>query len=239
MSVFFAIDASGRRRPVKAQALEVMLPDGQSVRLSIGEGAEDEICVRASAAGKSAVMCMQPVSASMVTLRVMAGSPREPDRHGMLTLSVQKVLRKRDTTDVPKRREIQRWASAALERDAEVTVRIVDAVEGRALNKAYRGKDYATNVLTFTYDEADGMSHLEGMPLVGDLVLCAPVVAAEAAAQGKPLDAHYAHLVVHGILHLQAYDHENDDEAERMEAREREILANLGYPDPYAGEKDT
>ena len=110
---------------------------------------------------------------------------------------------------------------------AEIAVRIVDAEEGQRLNREFRHKDYATNVLTFDYARE---------PLVAaDLVLCAPVVEAEAAAAGKALEAHYAHLVVHGALHAQGFDHEDDDDAEAMEAREREVLASLGYPDPYGG----
>ena len=120
------------------------------------------------------------------------------------------------------------WAKAALERDAEVTVRLVDAEEGRALNREYRGKDYATNVLTFVYGQEPACQ--------GDLVLCAPVVRDEASAQGKYPAAHYAHLVVHGMLHLQGYDHEDEGEAAAMEAVESHIVKKLGYPDPYGGD---
>ena len=110
---------------------------------------------------------------------------------------------------------------------AEVTVRFVDDAEGRDLNRDYRGKDYATNVLSFPYES--------GERICGDLVLCQPVVEAEAREQAKTLEAHYAHMVVHGMLHLQGHDHETGkDDAERMEALERDILKTLGYPDPYA-----
>ena len=118
---------------------------------------------------------------------------------------------------------------------AEVTLRIVDEEEGRALNHEYRGKDYATNVLTFTFD--DDMPVIEGLPVMGDIVMCAPVVAKEAAEQGKTLEAHYAHLLVHGMLHLQGFDHLDDDEAEEMEGLETRLLAELGFADPYASEK--
>ncbi len=131
---------------------------------------------------------------------------------------------------LPAKRELRTWVRAALERDAEVTLRIVGEAEGRRLNAQFRGKDYATNVLTFTYSDEVDVPHA---PLLGDIVLCAPVVQTEAAEQGKPLAAHYAHLVVHGVLHLQGYDHERDDEAARMEARETEIVTRLGYPAPY------
>jgi probable rRNA maturation factor len=128
---------------------------------------------------------------------------------------------------------LRSWANAALERDAQVALRIVSRPEGRRLNRNFRGQDHATNVLTFTYGDAGPHSDAPA-PLWGDIVLCAPVVSAEARTQGKPLDAHYAHLVVHGMLHLQGYEHEHDDDAQVMEARETEILAKLGYADPYA-----
>ena len=124
------------------------------------------------------------------------------------------------------RHRVARWMRAALAAPAEIAVRIVDADEGRVLNRDYRGKDYATNVLTFDYSRE---------PVVqADLVLCAPVVEREAQEQGKTIDAHYAHLLVHGTLHAQGYDHERARDAKAMEAREREILAALGFDDPYA-----
>jgi probable rRNA maturation factor len=123
------------------------------------------------------------------------------------------------------RHKVARWIRAALARPAEITVRVVGAEEGQALNRDYRGKDYATNVLTFDYGRE---------PVVlADLILCAPVVAAEARASKTPLAAHYAHLLVHGTLHAQGYDHESDADAKRMEARESEVLAGLGFADPY------
>lgn len=138
---------------------------------------------------------------------------------------------------LPAGKQWRRWCQAALQRDvhkAQISLLVVDEAEGRALNRDYRGKDYATNVLSFALNEGDTVA---GMPLFGDLVFCAPVVAREAAEQGKRLDAHYAHLVVHGMLHLQGFDHEADDEAEAMEALETVILGKLGYADPYAAEK--
>jgi probable rRNA maturation factor len=124
------------------------------------------------------------------------------------------------------RHRVLRAIRHALEQDAEITVRVVDEVEGRALNQTYRGKDYATNVLTFDYEQN---------PLVlADLVLCAPVVAQEAAAQGKTLAAHYTHLLVHGTLHAQGWDHETSEvDAEAMEAREVLVLQGLGVLNPY------
>ena len=134
----------------------------------------------------------------------------------------------------------RKWVAAALEgriREADLAVRLVDAREGRALNRHYRGKDYATNVLSFPADMAEGVKLPKGvkMPLLGDLVLCAPVVAREAREQKKPLAAHYAHLTVHGTLHLLGWNHEDAREADCMEALEREILAGLGIADPYLG----
>jgi probable rRNA maturation factor len=140
-----------------------------------------------------------------------------------LSLSVQYAS---TGADLPTRSQVRRWVRAALDGDAVVTVRFVDAVEGRSLNAEYRGKDYATNVLTFVYDE--------GKTRVGDVVLCAPVIRKEAAAQGKTLAAHYAHLVIHGMLHLQGHDHERAADAAAMEARERTLLARFRLPDPYA-----
>lgn len=131
----------------------------------------------------------------------------------------------------------RRWCQAALQREhrkAQISLLVVDEAEGRQLNRDYRGKDYATNVLSFALNEGDTVA---GLPLFGDLVFCAPVVAREAAEQGKSLEAHYAHLVVHGMLHLQGFDHEADDEADIMENLETVILAKLGYADPYAAEK--
>jgi probable rRNA maturation factor len=125
------------------------------------------------------------------------------------------------------RADVARWIRAALAVPAQITVRIVDGDEGLVLNRDFRGQDHATNVLTFPYEDAPTLS--------ADLVLCAPVVEAEAAAQGIPLVAHYAHLVVHGTLHAQGFDHERVAEAKRMEARESEILLGLGFADPYAG----
>jgi probable rRNA maturation factor len=124
------------------------------------------------------------------------------------------------------RHRVARWIRAGLELPATITVRIVGEEEGRALNREYRKKDYATNVLTFDYVQEPAIE--------ADLVLCAPVVAREAEDQKIDLAAHYAHLLVHGTLHAQGYDHEVDDEAACMEARETEVLAMLGFDDPYA-----
>jgi probable rRNA maturation factor len=140
-----------------------------------------------------------------------------------LTLNVQYAMR---TANLPSQKQLRRWAAAALARDAKVTLRIVGVTEGRRLNREFRAKDYATNVLTFAYPEQ--------RPLAGDIVLCAPVVRQEAHAQGLSLAAHYAHLVVHAMLHLQGYDHERSAAAQAMASLESEIVTQLGYADPYA-----
>ncbi len=139
---------------------------------------------------------------------------------------------------LPSSVSFRRWVHAALEgriREADVAIRVVDADEGLALNRHYRGHDVPTNVLSFPAELDAGIRLPEGvrMPLLGDLVLCAPVIASEAREQGKPLAAHYAHLTVHGTLHLLGWDHGDDREAECMERLEREILAGLGIADPY------
>jgi probable rRNA maturation factor len=126
---------------------------------------------------------------------------------------------------LPTRQQFRRWVKMALQGNMQCTLRVVDESEGRQLNHDYRGKDYATNVLTFVYDDTD--------PLSGDIILCAPVVEREAAEQNKQCLAHYAHLTVHGVLHLQGYDHENEADANEMEALETALMAKLGYPAPY------
>ena len=140
-----------------------------------------------------------------------------------LALSLQ--FADRSHRELLPRHRVARWLRTALAVPAEVTVRIVGAEEGRALNRDFRGKDQATNVLTFDYQR--------GPVVIADLVLCAPVVEREAAEQGKPLAAHYAHLLIHGALHAQGWDHGRVAEARRMEARERELLHELGIADPY------
>jgi probable rRNA maturation factor len=147
-------------------------------------------------------------------------------RRPRLSLTVQYAVA---AEDFPARGLLRKWVRAALDptiRDATVTLRFVDAAEGRSLNRRYRSRPHATNVLSFVYDDKLGMCG-------GDIVLCAPVLRREAAAQGKLLAAHCAHLVVHGMLHLQGADHDDPAEAARMEARETAILARLGFPDPY------
>lgn len=127
---------------------------------------------------------------------------------------------------IPSASQFRRWVRAALRVETSLAIRIVDEEEGRQLNASYRGKDYATNVLTFPLTEEP--------LLMGDIVICAPVVAREAMEQGKPLVAHYAHMTVHGVLHLHGYDHEIDAQADLMEAMEVAVLHKLGFANPYA-----
>ncbi|HTO19103.1 MAG TPA: rRNA maturation RNase YbeY [Pseudomonas sp.] len=136
----------------------------------------------------------------------------------------------------PAEADFRRWCELALRQrsgDSELTIRLVDEDEGRELNRTWRHKDYATNVLSFPADVPDEFLDI---PLLGDLVICVPVVEREATEQGKAPEAHWAHLVIHGCLHLLGYDHIDDAEAEEMESLERDLLAELGYPDPYAGD---
>jgi probable rRNA maturation factor len=137
-------------------------------------------------------------------------------------LTIQRASR---AAHIPSDRLLRRWAAAALAGPAAVTLRLVGRAEGQRLNREFRGKDHATNVLSFPYKRS---------PLVGDVVICVPGAASEARRQGKQIAAHYAHLLVHGLLHLQGLDHESGADAERMERRERAILAALGFDDPYA-----
>ncbi|WP_077530615.1 rRNA maturation RNase YbeY [Vreelandella utahensis] len=134
-------------------------------------------------------------------------------------------------TDLPDQADFETWAAHGWQGhgETEVTLRVVDEAEGHELNQQYRGKDYATNVLSFPFEAPPGVS----LGLLGDLVICAGVVEQEAREQGKTSRAHWAHLVIHGMLHLQGYDHQDPDEAETMENIEVRLLAELGFPDPY------
>jgi probable rRNA maturation factor len=142
---------------------------------------------------------------------------------GRGALAIQRASR---AAHIPSDRRLRAWAREVLRGEAIVTLRYVGEAEGRRLNRDFRGRDYATNVLTFVYGT---------QPLCGDVVICAPVIAAEARAQEKEVAAHHAHMVVHGLLHLTGLDHERAADARAMEARERRILARLGFPDPYRG----
>jgi len=164
-----------------------------------------------------------------------------------LSLSIQYADALHDWSATLPRPLLRRWVKAALQQDANLTLRFVDEDEGRALNRDYRGKDYATNVLTFAYndlDDADGddlpeevraaLAQIHGEQIEADIILCGSVLQREAAEQGKTLIERAAHLVVHGVLHAQGFDHIEDDEAELMEGLETQILAGLGFNNPYA-----
>lgn len=240
-----AFDGDGKASRIRAQRLEIDLGDGRRLTLSFPDRAWGDLEIEADTASESEVpvISVQPGACNVLTLRVDVHHDMQlTDEFDlphtapppMLNLTVQKALEGGDKLSAPKKHQIRRWAQAGLLGDVDVTVRLVGEAEGRELNRTYRGKDYATNVLTFTYGEDEGVALIEGAPLMGDLVLCVPVVVREAAEQGKSVDAHFAHLVVHGMLHLQGHDHEAEADATVMEARERDILRTLGYADPYA-----
>ena len=173
----------------------------------------------------------------------MRATPPRPE----LALSVQAGS---GIATVPvSRPRLRRWVLAALQGDARITLRFVGTREGRALNREHRGRDYATNVLTFAYDPLPEppapataarrrTAPRPCPPVEADIVLCMPVVRAEARAQGKPLDHHLAHLVIHGVLHAQGFDHDDETEAEAMEGLEAALLRRFRIPDPYAAERD-
>ncbi|MBD9482666.1 rRNA maturation RNase YbeY [Pseudomonas sp. PDM14] len=157
----------------------------------------------------------------------------------MLELDLQNAS---GASALPSEEQFRRWCELALRQrsaDSELTIRLVDEDEGRELNRTWRHKDYATNVLSFPADIPDGPGGepLLDIPLLGDLVICVPVVEREAQEQAKTREAHWAHLVIHGCLHLLGYDHIDDDEAEEMETLERDLLSELGHADPYAADE--
>ena len=167
-----------------------------------------------------------------------------------LNLSVQYADSTYDWQSILSRPLLRRWVKAALQQDARLTLRFVDEVEGRELNHTYRGKEYATNVLTFAYNDSDEFDDLPeevceqlteqmGGMIEADIVFCGAVLAREAKEQNKTILAHAAHLVVHGVLHAQGFDHIDDDEAEMMESLETQILARLGFDNPYMDSDST
>lgn len=233
----YAIDAEGNETRVKASELKLRLMDGGILHVLLD--APDGVLIGTPADEIApARLVMRPGGANAVSISVerdIAAAPVETMDSGELDLTVQYVVKPKGT---PGKKLLRTWASAALAAglDASVTLRIVDEEEGRQLNHSYREKDYATNVLSFAFNDGEATPGLEGV-LVGDVVFCAPVIAREAKEQGKTQEEHWAHLVVHGMLHLQGYDHEDEVEAEAMEALETAILSGLGYADPYASEK--
>ncbi|MCL2644439.1 MAG: rRNA maturation RNase YbeY [Betaproteobacteria bacterium] len=240
-----ARDSSGKSSKLNAEQLEVDFGGGRRLLFLFPETGGCDVEIEAIAAtDKSAPsISVQPCASNVISLRVEMPSdfPVEggeaPEAGPMLNLFVQKAVDGVDRINAPRKHHVRRWAKAALFQNVEVTVRLVGEAEGHALNKNYRGKDCATNVLTFTYGgkiaEKDEKGYAGEEYVIGDLVLCVPVVVREAGELGKALDAHFAHLIVHGMLHLQGLDHKKKADAEAMEAREREILSALGYADPY------
>jgi len=226
-------DADGRARKSAAHALRVQLPDGRSLTVDLSQAADGVVALLAEHTDtrQQAGLLVRPDNHDAVSVAVTAtplvtttGTPATPPD---VELDIQYGDGVRKRAGMPSAKQIGKWVRSALFADAALTIRFVDEEEGRTLNGTYRGKDYATNVLTFAYAE-----HADD-PVTGDIVLCCPVVEAEAREQKKPLDAHYAHLIVHGVLHAQGYEHEDDGEAEEMEAIETETLQALGYADPY------
>ena len=244
-------DAKGKPKTVDASALRIAFADGRSLIISVPDTADGAITLVAehSDTNTNAMLSLRPEHHDSVTLRIEA-EPVQTERteelddtfwnHGgeafddaeMLTLDLTvqhgDELKAAARKALPKEKDIEAWIAPALFADAQLTVRFVGEEEGRTLNRTYREKDYATNVLTFSYAESDED------PVAADIVLCCPVVEKEAKEQGKPLVAHYAHLIVHGALHAQGYDHEDPADAEEMEGIETEILGDLGFADPYA-----
>ncbi|KVE24970.1 rRNA maturation RNase YbeY [Burkholderia singularis] len=233
-------DAKGKVKTIDAQALRVDFADGRSLMFDLsGHSGDAAVAIVAQHANPAlrASLALRPEHYDSVIVAV--GADENPDhvhdeadeaREPELDLALQygDEIGEAQRKTLPKRKVIAEWLEAALFADAQFTVRFVGETEGRALNASYRHKDYPTNVLTFAYgNEPDGAT-------VADLVLCCPVVEKEARTQGKTLVAHYAHLLVHGALHAQGYDHERGKaDAAEMEALEVDILARLGFPNPY------
>ena len=244
-------DAHGKTHRLRGVTLEIEVADGAWLRIE-GEADTTPTVLHLNAVGEASALEIMPLAPRTLRLRTPLGprpSGDEAEESGdsvavtagealpVLSLTVQKALSDEEKRIGPRKHQLRRWASAALlAGHADVTVRLVGEDEGRKLNREYRGKDYATNVLTFVYDAQalEGETGLAGPVVVGDLVLCVPVLVREAEEQGKAVDAHFAHLMVHGMLHLQGYTHENEEDTARMESIEVGILAALGYPDPYA-----
>jgi probable rRNA maturation factor len=230
-------DGDGRARKSAAHAVRVQLPDGRSLTVDLSQAADGVVALLAEHTDtrQQAGLLVRPDNSDALSVAVTAtpvvtttGTPATPPA---LELEVQQGDGVGKRAGLPSRRQIETWVTSALYADAALTVRFVGEEEGRTLNRTYRGKDYATNVLTFAYAES------QDDPVSGDIVLCCPVVEAEAREQRKPLEAHYAHLIVHGVLHAQGYEHEDDAEAEEMEAIETETLQALGYDDPYRNDR--
>ena len=239
-----ALDRDGRSSRVKTDYLEIDCGGAGRFLISFSHhgGGSAALEIIAEVDGGEPSLSVQPGASNAVTLRLDLPEPvasvedvTAPVVAPILKLTVQRALEGDDRALAPRKHRIRRWAQAALRNGmAEVTVRLVGEEEGRMLNRDYRDKDYATNILTFTYDAEERTMEGADPVLWGDLVLCVPVVIREALEQNKSPDAHFAHLVVHGMLHLQGFDHESSKDAKVMERIEKEVLASMGYADPYA-----
>lgn len=234
------IARDGRACELEAVQLVVDLGHGRCLRLGFPHDAWGDLDIEADSVDGTPMLGLKPSACNALTLRVdvlhdAVELPPAPVQSPTLALTVQRALPAAMRKRAPRKRDLRVWALAAMRcRDAEVTIRLVDEEEGRTLNRDYRGKDAPTNVLSFVYQDHDPADDPATRRISGDLVLCAPVVEREAKTQGRRLAAHYAHLVVHGMLHLQGFDHQDDGEAAVMEALESDILIGLGFTDPYA-----
>lgn len=244
------MSADGKRKTVEASQIEIAFGGGRRVILDFPGRAWGDLDILAESTSGTPLLSLQPGACNLLTLRVdarhdvIAAQGAHLESPFRLEMSVQKAVSHKLAAALPKKKQLLHWARAALEGDARVTVRFVDEEEGATLNQRYRQKDGPTNVLTFSYTVPAGASVFSQIEdddpvlpaetvLCGDIVFCAPVVAKEAQAQGKTLEAHYAHLIIHAMLHLQGFDHESEADARTMEGRERMLMALLGFRDPY------
>lgn len=234
-------DQRGRVRSMRTEHVDIDFGAGRRLLVSIPDKGHPSIEIVAESADGVPLLRVVPHADNAVgvgfDVAEVQGATHGTLGAPVLQLTVQKALSGDDKLGAPKKHQIRRWARAALlSGSAELTIRLVGETEGRTLNCEFRSKDYATNVLTFVYPEGEhspGSRLGADAPLQGDMVLCVPVIVREAREQGKALLAHFAHLVVHGMLHLQGFDHERPEDAETMEALEVDILAALDFGDPY------
>lgn len=245
-----SIDKRGKVTELKSQLLEFDFGGGRRLGVYLAEEGVPRIEIVVLDDDADTVLRVDPHSAAAITVSMASSGiadlgrasqrPSGGDREPVLNLKIQKVVSGDDRELAPRKHRIRKWARAALTAGVcDVTIRLVGEAESCVLNRDYRGKDYPTNVLTFVYEregvaQDESGSHTADARFRGDLVICVPVLAREAHEQGKTLEAHFAHLVVHGMLHLQGYDHESEDQALIMEPLEAKILATLGFGDPYA-----
>lgn len=246
-----SVGKRGKATELKAELLEFDFGSGRRLGVYLTEGGGQGLEIVVLGDEPDATLRVETHSAGAITVRL---EPQDAEgvvrtkgaksaqvgavsQAPVLNLKIQKAVSGTDRDQAPRKHRIRTWARAALRAGvADVTIRLVGEAEGRALNHDYRGKAHATNVLTFVYDTMPSGAEpaVASSVFSGDLVICVPVLVREAAEQGKTLEAHFAHLVVHGMLHLQGYDHEVAEQAEIMESLEAEILATLGFGNPYA-----